>query len=477
MRRRSVILIFWFLAPVAALLLILFARQLPGLPGLAAGSFAALAFLGIGSDRAPGLLARRWPWFLAVLGALHLLSFDQGFYFSDDAKRHLIEGYYLLQRIDVFTIPPILLPSVDGLRANHDHFGSVYFPGTHLLAMLGAWLSPRYGYFALYDLLAFGLLAASLRRASWRERRDLLGLVAMPAMLIFGAARHGDYLGFLLLGFAILMLRGSRWGAGLVGGLALAGAASLKPEGWLWSGALLAMLWFPAANRSPGRSILNLSVATLSYVLALALVACAAWRWIFAWPESWTSFLYTLQIFANYFVAYNPVVAWREAFWMAQRPESLIEWRHQVCAALLFGGLSLPLLLSAQLQRVVLDENSGLRWREFLGALQRLVPAGLVMSLAGGILLRGAWNPWYFAWLLPALQLCRARRALRIIGGSLSAFYLPLADYRAGLGWDMRSFYVVIVAAVLLGNLLTSSTARAWFQRIWRRRIASDSRR
>jgi hypothetical protein len=87
----------------------------------------------------------------------------------------------------------------------------------------------------------------------------------------------------------------------------------------------------------------------------------------------------------------------------------------------------------------------------------RLAAFGLLAALAVSILSRGAWNPWYFLWILPALRLARLHHLELWLARGLPLWYIPVFWLRYNASWDMTLFYWIAGGYFLLGFWLTNA--------------------
>lgn len=408
---------------------------------------------------------------LAVVGAAFVFA---PFYFSDDSVRHIHEGYYLRLGVDVYSIPPFVLPPLVEIPPNYPWVGSVYFPATQALAWAGAGLSPRYGFIILYNAATLSGFCVALYWFRPAERRFWASRALAPIIWITFASRHADLLGLAVVLASLALLPVSApvarraadvgspgWQGGLrlfAAGFFAAWAPGLKPEGALWFGY--------AAWRAPGIFDGGGAARPGAWAHRAALFFCGAagplaFQAAFAahvlWPTdaSRAAFLRTVSDFADWFLAYNPIIDFREAFLGALRPDDLRIHRVQVAAA---GGLALCLWPVWRLLRSEPGRFAGRRLRRIESILPgRLAAFALVAALAVSILSRGAWNPWYFLWLLPALRLAGLHHLERWLARGLPLWYIPVFWLRFNDSWDMSLFYWIAGGFFLLGFWLTNA--------------------
>lgn len=435
------------------------------------------------------------PLVLLIMAAAGAAFVFAPFYFSDDSVRHIHEGYYLRLGIDVYSIPPLVLPPLVEIPPNYPWVGSVYFPATQALAWAGAGLSPRYGFLILYNLatlLALGVALVAFRPA---ERRFWTSRALAPIVWIAFASRHADLLGLALVLATLALLpasarrapeRGSRaWQGGLrlfAAGFFAAWAPGLKPEGSLWFAyaAWRALDLFAdeyADSRTGSR--VRARAARLGLFLCGAagpLVFQALFAAHALWPTdaAQTAFIRTVRDFADWFLAYNPIIDFREAFLGALRPEDLRIHRAQAAAV---GGLVVGLWPAWWLLRRNPARFAGRRLRRLERILPgRLAACALVGALAVSIFSRGAWNPWYFLWMLPALRLAGLHHLERWLVRGLPLWYIPVFWLRYDSSWDMTLFYWIAGGYFLLGFWLTNAkTIRSLC--VWSRRARRTARK
>ncbi len=424
---------------------------------------------------------------LAAAGAAFVFA---PFYFSDDSVRHIHEGFYLRLGIDVYSTPPLVLPPILETPPNYAWVGSVYFPATQALAWVGAGLSPRYGFLALYNgavLLALGVALARFRPA---QRRFWASRALAPIVWITFASRHADLLGLVLVLAALSLLpesaagvspgvrRGWRAGAKLLAvGFFAAWLPGLKPEGLPW---FLYLAWraagFATDATARERRREHASAAALFCLGAAGpLIFQVAFAAHALWPTdaAQTAFARTVRDFADWFLAYNPILDFREAFLGALRPDDLRIHRAQVAAV---GGLVLCLAPAVWLLRRNPQRFEGRRLRrlERIRA-PRMAAFALLTALAVLTLSRGAWNPWYFLWMLPALRLAGMHGAELWLARGLPLWYIPIFWLRYDGAWDMALFYWIAGGYFLLGFLLTNAkTIRSLC--VWSRKARRTAR-
>lgn len=372
-----------------------------------------------------------------VVISLQLLAIELPFYVSDDAIRHIHDGHYLLENIDVYQVVPLDLPPVLEQLPNHPGLGTIYLPLTQMLAMGGAYLHTELGYLILFHLLAILLVLQISRSKRASSVRSMLLLCCMPAVVYATSGHHADLLGMLIV-FVNLFYEPRRGQpvAFLRHAILCALLPGLKPIGLVW------MLYFL------GRAIWRARVLDRLAYLA-GLLFCAAGQFLFAYTilmkdaHTLPAMAQTGRIFTDWFVAYNPVVDLMH-WWGSSRstPQILHDWRLLV----LVSGVVLLLFRMAffyrknykSYQLVALSARG--RGRFLIQILRAGVSIGLLMAILQG----GAWHVWYFVWLMPVLLWYRNPGWWALLALPPLA-YLPVVELRAGsvqTGWSMQGFYV-----------------------------------
>lgn len=382
--------------------LVFIAHSLPA--AAVQGVLLALSLLGLAAWRRPAPVHRASALFLVTAGQLSLAF--AGFYFSDDALRHIHEGAAIGRGIDVYALTPrSWMPGVPGVAVNweHSHIGSVYFPFTQLLSVLGFFVSPANGYILLFHLITALLSAYALRgRAA--------AIVLSPAFVFFSAGRHEDLPGVLAF-LCVLLLRKKR---PVLAGMLTGTLCFIKPDG-----ILLAL--FLALYVRRGRFYSGALLAGLGFCGFSAAVLVHG-------PGTILAFLSNLKMFADLYTGYNPVTVYFPEAWPVVR------------ALLLSGGLLFVIL-----------------WRK-----KRTDAFSVLLWLS--ILSRGVWHPWYFLW--PAVFLLfRRRNAAGVLLSLLPLFYIPVADLRQGGGFHFEKFYVAC-ALVLFVSLADKFLTGRPFRRV-----------
>ena len=381
------------------------------------------------------LLGARTVFLAACVSILVLqLSFIfAGVYFSDDSVRHMYDGLQLLRGESIYIDPPTTLGPVEGLLPNHPELASVYLPFTQLQAVVGAALHPHFGFPLVYHLLLAVSLAFSLRELPSHGRRLLAILALSPFFLIASASRHADVQGMMLviLGLALVEKRESSrdfW-AGLAAGV----LPALKPVGLVWALFLLADLTL-RRRRLPRAWLAGVLVSALALS---AFSVAVLWR---DW-QSLVAFTDTVRFFADWFIAYNPVILMRTWLTDIEQRTVIVEFRREILTLLLGGLFLMPLIATARNIRGTLP--SGLS-----RLLRRLLRESLVWVLVLGVLAAGVWHPWYFVWWLPALSLTGRFRAAAFLPGLLVLFYVPVAILRVTGHWEYDLFVFCVFCYV-----------------------------
>lgn len=340
--------------------------------------------------------------------------FFSGFYFSDDALRHLHEGTALLRGIDVYRNAPLAWPSwldLVPMNAEHSHIASVYFPFTQFLSVLGAALWAEHGYILLFHVLA-ALLACALILIS--KRREAVALfLASPAYVLVSSGRHEDLLGAMLFVLCMAILRHRGWAPGLLAGFSAGILAFVKPDGILLAGFI-----FLLSRRRGVRPGMLLAAGFFTWFTFAFLLSSA---------DSTLAFLSNLRLFADTYTGYNPLPMLVPEGWTAAR------WLIGACGCVLF-------------------------LRGFLRGGRARIDAFLWLLLIS-VLLRGVWHPWYFLWISLFL-LWRGRQSGAEVIAMLSLFYIPVADLRAGNGFHFEKFYVAFGIWLFLRAMDKFLTAR-----------------
>ena len=401
-------------------------------------------------------------WFVFAAISLQALFIFAPFYFSDDSVRHIFDGVYLLRGVDVYTVPPIKLGALHGLMPNHPHLPTVYLPVTQAQAMLGALVSERYGFLLVYHLLCALMIAGIFHSANRDERKVFAGLVFSPFFLIASASRHADAQGLLLVLLCLLYMRASfrfRRAAFALGFLA-ALLPGLKPEGAIWCAGLAMLMFF----RTPGEVRFRTWSACLAGV-AFAVLLQAMFARIFMFP-TWASlegFRSTAVFFSNWFTAYNPIIALRSGL---QPSLELVIREYRSTALLVLAGILTVFFIRIAWKA----RRNGGGIPAWWASMGDSAPVMLLILLAGVIMSRAVWNPWYFLWCLPALFLVGRLRIAAGLLVILPLFYLPVIQLRAAGNWDFSTFipfYFFATIALLLWILLTGMGPDPLIRRIW----------
>ena len=375
-------------------------------------------------------------------------------FFSDDALRHLYDGHYLWSGVDVYSIPPQDSYQVLDKLPNHPELPSIYFPVTQIQAMAGSLLSKEHGFRLVYLGACLILLYSILLCTRKREQIFLIPVFCSPWFLITLSSHHADLQAFLILilvGLKLkhfhLLLKKKRkgemfWIAFLVGLL-----PGIKPEGiWflLWIHFYILFIWIKEKN-------LSFMAWPIGLILSLGLQLLFAIQILFPSAESFFSFLETARFFADWFLAYNPILDLRINFYApdAYRPHLFASWREEVFSAaglcfLIVGGF-----LGGGFFAHPLPFSNATSTSKRQGILLTALMSGLLAMILG----RGSWNPWYFSWLFPVLlgvgifgktTKKHGYLASHLLMAILVIFYVPVTVMKSGLPWEswgMKSFY------------------------------------
>ncbi len=398
------------------------------------------------------------------------------FYFSDDALRHIHDGFYLQSGIDVYTIPPQdLRPVLAGKQPNHPEVPSIYLPVTQVQAMLGAALPlpSYYGFRLVYISICVILMCCIWGLCPPQRRQFYLHIFLAPWFCIFLAGHHADLQGFLLLLCIGLGLKKAKFtwpnqAAILPRAIArfyllyffyfamafLAGLmVGLKPEGiWLF---LCLHVWviYDCYITKKGKYLLCWLGGSF-----LCLLLQVAFARLFLWPnaEAFYSFLSTSRFFADWFLAYNPILELRTFFYEKDilRPEIFSLYRKQI---FILGSVCFFMLAGLFLSDQRLHKLKLVRLLSLQGRIT--VYLGLVII----IMAKGVWHPWYFLWLIgvflafhtPKKENYLANQVIHFISASLLIFYLPVIQLRAQGVWQMSNFYFAFIFLLLFWIFLT----------------------
>jgi len=517
---------------IGSLLLVQVAPRFPGhilLWSLACLALAAAALLI--PARAARLVER---WFAPAFCIFALIAVLAPPYVSDDVLRHYSDGVRLLADDNPYATAPenarIVAP--EGYRPNHSEFGTIYLPVTQSQALGAAWLARTlpFASYALharlfdgiYLLIVLGGVLGARAMLGPGGRRVWSALWFSPALAFALAGRHADVQGLaLLVPAALLTLRGCapddpapnalrsdrspprRFAAVFAagGGFVAALLPGLKPEGGLWLGALgglalLAAIGFPvrlrrivpglaraSSDRTPSTGALRFSGLAAWGAGALAGLGWQFWfarAWLWPDGESWDAFLETAQIFADWFLAYNPVLDAQLALYGENRPELFRFWRRLalaggLLAALIWPSLRLARLLQRQGRRDPIERAAAIA-RLRRGTPWIFASGAFLIGLCAWSAAKGAWHPWYFLWLAPALYWCGLRRLARIGTGALPLWYLPVVQIRAGGQWNMDGFYPLVAGCFLVAIFLTNVRSNRSLK-IWRREYRRNGRK
>ncbi|MCB1327261.1 MAG: hypothetical protein H7A21_05390 [Spirochaetales bacterium] len=438
---------------LSTLILIGLAPHISGEPRFVQAGLLFLSFQGLLCDRRAGEHPPRSSYVLVVAGLL--LVPGMPYYFSDDALRHAFDGSQLLRGNDVYRFAPLELGASPGLPLpNHAQLATIYLPFTQIQAVLGALFSERYGYSIVYATLCVLLIVGTTRRLSpGGAIGSFRGVLLAPAFWLMASGRHADLQGALIVTWLLAgWLRKSQPAKSVCAleGLLCAALVGIKPEGAIWCAGLLG-LHMRKWKANPGGSTTAVC-HLLGLAYGLAIQSVFALFVMFPRMESVSSFLDTARLFADWFVAYNPIIGLLEGADIDSRPEMMHGYRLGILAVVVIAFLCVPVAL--RFGRVARGIQRSDWWLMLL-----------IGALAFSVFARGSWNPWYFAWFFP-LGLLAPSRVARVASHALPLFYLPVADLRAGGDWDMRLFYVSIASYFFAWILLTAwrrrGSVRAW---------------
>ena len=403
------------------------------------------------------------------------------FYFSDDALRHIHDGHYLLSGVDIYQITPTDLEAVLEQTPNHPELGSIYLPLTQAQAMLGALFSVPHGFRFVYIFFCVLLLAFIWLFAESKQAYLYLSFCFSPCFLIFLASHHADLQGFLLIGLIGVGLRAcftksrpetlKACSSFLYLGLGFLAALlpGLKPEGLVWflylSLYFLSKNYFYFGQRDKSTKAKPLKKAIFFWfsgaALALGLQIFFAAAVLFQSRDSWLAFLETIRFFTDWFLAYNPILDLRTSMYEQNtilRPDIFAHYRKQVCAAALLSFFLFPglLLLSRKRKQAFrVKEKKSQICSENL--IECVTESFLKLALCTLLILKGAWNPWYLLWLLPALWNYPnysdhgeetnepVSRCTHFLTAAIPLFYIPVVQLRAKGIWQMQDFYMAFV--------------------------------
>ena len=415
-------------------------------------------------EKGPGHNFSRFSRLLLLTFCLFQVIFSfTGFYFSDDSLRHIYDGYGLLHNWPIYEVPPVVLGNPLELPLNHPDRATIYLPLTQLQALIGAWLHPRFGFPFLFHL-SIALLALCITALlSKKEKLRFLLLILSPGMLVINASRHADFQGAGLLCLVLLFIgkqgagsgkwerrwprkegRGSWINTGLafLAGLFAGCLPGLKGEGFLW------VIFLSLAVVLRRRNLVSHLIFFAGLAVSAALLGLFSVLILFPTEQAFLSFLNTVNFFLLWFTAYNPFLD-PGLVRTANFPELVGEFRKSV---LLLFLITLSGILAVFLRRVCLRRHSAAINKQDLNNLfLRISCLALLLALFS----KGAWNPWYFLWLLPCLYLLDFWRGILFFVTILPAFYVPVAFYRASGVWAMDGFYFALITCLTPWLFLT----------------------
>ena len=455
--------------------------------------------LGLGFNLKRRFFSHRISFPLQCLGLLCIFfSFAWApFYFSDDALRHIHDGFYIARGADIYSKTPEALEVPEAeepveAKPTHPKLGSIYLPLTQAQALLGAWLPIKHGFRFVYIFFCV-LLLAFLWLLEKEPRKDIekydespsensrgalskISFCLHPYFLIFLASHHADLQGFLLL---LLVRAGLELYFGkkipshpLCFCLAFCTGllAGLKPEGMIWliylSLHFLSKSYFSSSVRE-GRPGIFWKASLFWFAgLTLALGLQLSFSLSFLFPSllSFHAFQETALFFLNWFLAYNPILELRSFLYETEgiaRPEIFSHYRKQVYAVGLLSFFLVPglLLLHRKRARLILGRKGKTQLSTEL-LTQTLLSGFLGIGLCVSIAMKGVWHPWYLLWLLPALwyfpDYKRSGGSLGLhiahfLTGVIPLFYIPVVQLRMEGMWERQDFYGFYLALIAMG--------------------------
>lgn len=380
---------------------------------------------------------------------LPLFWIPSGFYFSDDALRHVQDGIHILKGVDVYAVPAGQLANPLGLTPNQPQLGSIYLPTIQFISVMGAVLNGAWGFRILFALVSVGLAFLILYHLTGR-RRDAFGTFLLsPLLVVVSASRHSDVIGALCILSAMMLMRKRSAGGLFLGGFLSVMAAGAKPEGIVFGAALFASLLIGAR-----------SFRSSFWFIAGALPACLGLGvfsrvYLFPTAASLAGFRGALDFYVRELLAYHPIGLLRHAWgWSVEAVNVRIR---EEGAGVLIGLLAgLPGLWIA---------TRPYRTMKTIRRLARsLVRPMLLGILIGMFAMRPVWHPWHFLWVLLALAWVRQFRLAFLAAPILFLMYTAVPVYRAGGPWSDGLFWLfsaVFGAAGAFWFWLTK--CRRWF--------------
>ncbi len=380
---------------------------------------------------------------------LPLLWIPAGFYFSDDAVRHIQDGVQILKGVDVYAVPAGRLSNPIGLTANQPQLGSIYLPTIQLLSVLGAMANGVWGFRIFYALAATALSVWVTAKLPNRHRGWFVWALMSPLWVIISASRHSDGIGALLILTAVVAVR-KKGKAGLFfGGMACVAAIGAKPEGMVFGAAIAGALLL---GLRPWRD--------LGWFLAGALIAVVGLgffsrEFLFHSAESIQGFRGALDFYVRQLLAYHPLGLLRHSWgWSVDAVNVRIR---EEGAGIFIGILgALPALYIATRSRPALRSPRRL--------MRLLLPPMVIGVLLGMFAMRPVWQPWHFLWILVALGWAGRAKTARICLPILLLMYSAVPFYRAGGAWSDGLFWQfggVFALAGVVWFWLTK--CRRWF--------------
>lgn len=359
---------------------------------------------------------------------------------SDDVLRHIHDGYYLLQGVDVYSTAPELLPQIASLMPNHSHLGSIYFPFTQTLAMLGSWVHIEFGYLIVFHIFCTAIIVFIYRNVNTGSSQWML-IFFTPFMLFVVSGHHADYLGMLIVIAGLVIIKKKFISKHLelfysvFFGIIIVILPATKPEGFIWS----LYLGFIFIQKKNIRHVIYTMIGLIPALLTLVYVSIN-----FLWTNmnSLESFLSTARFFSEQFVAYNPIPDLLGYFFNLDHEQGIL-YSKFIMVTLITIPMGIFYIRAIKVKRFKTATLSRVWHGRFLYYTGKMI---LTWGLLISILHKGVWHPWYFLWLVP-LMIERKRFQNMLWFGviGLALFYLPVIDYRNSGQWNMNEFYLTII--------------------------------
>ena len=361
------------------------------------------------------------------------------FFFSDDAIRHIYDGFYLVSGIDIYSQSPDKLQRLFLEKPNHSSLPSIYFPVTQIQAYLGALLfDSYYGFRFVYLFVCASFILGLWFLAKKEERTVLLEIFYSPFFLLFISSHHADLQAFLIILFISFCLARkfkTRFIFVILGFL-VASLLGTKPEGTFFAFAL--SIYFLGSN-----PLTVLFFYILGFCVSVLWQALFVYYILFPSYNSFLSFLDTSRYFMDWFLGYNPILEIRVALYEGtnfSRPNIFYDYRKNLVSIfiLLFSYLpSLVLFPFFKLMTFRIVSKKEYLEKIFLGILFFF------------FFFKGVWHPWYLLWLISFFCVFSKTPPNIFIGFFICAiplFYIPVVFLRVGKDWQMGMylFYAVL---------------------------------